>query len=133
LRVCFLIAFGTVPSLLLLAVAAPAPAIAAAELVTGFVFAFGGVLWETTLQEHVPAEARSRVSSYDWMGSTALRPVGLAVAGSVAAAFGVKETLLGAAAIVLGASLAILSVPGVRDLERREPDRLPPGIVPSAD
>jgi len=57
--------------------------------------------------EQVPPEARSRVASYDWMGSTALRPVGLAIAGSIAGAFGVRETLIAAAAIVVAASAAI--------------------------
>ena len=41
----------------------------------------GNVLWETTLQRRIPPEILSRVSSYDWLGSLALFPIGLALAG----------------------------------------------------
>jgi MFS family permease len=35
-------------------------------------------LWEVSLQEHVPGEALSRVSSFDYLAATALMPVGTA-------------------------------------------------------
>ena len=38
-------------------------------------------LWEVSLQEHVPAQTLSRVSSWDYLSSLCLMPVGTAVAG----------------------------------------------------
>ena len=52
-------------------------------------------LWEVSLQEHVPSEALSRVSSFDYLSATALMPVSTALAGPLAEAVGVQETLLG--------------------------------------
>ncbi len=42
------------------------------------------VIWETSLARHIPPSALSRVSSYDWMGSLALLPIGFALAGPLA-------------------------------------------------
>ena len=39
------------------------------------------VLWETTIQQEIPQEKLSRVSSYDALGSFALIPLGLAIVG----------------------------------------------------
>ena len=57
-------------------------------------------LWEVSLQEHVPGEALSRVSSFDYLSATALMPVGTALAGPIAAAVGTQATLLAMSAIV---------------------------------
>jgi predicted MFS family arabinose efflux permease len=60
------------------------------------------VWWETALATGVPPEALSRVSSFDWMGSLGLAPVGLILAGPIAASIGEQETLaIGAAAATL--------------------------------
>jgi hypothetical protein len=48
-------------------------------------------LWEVSLQEHVPGEALSRVSSWDYLASTALMPVGTAVAGPLASILGTRD------------------------------------------
>jgi MFS family permease len=77
-------------------------------------------LWEVSLQEHVPGEALSRVSSFDYLSATALMPVGTAVAGPVAAALGTQATLLGMSAVGVACALAFLSVPEVRRLPRVE-------------
>ena len=39
------------------------------------------VIWETPLARHIPPAALSRVSSYDWMGSLALLPIGFVARG----------------------------------------------------
>ena len=101
----------TGPSLVLLAFAAPAWSIALTELASGVSIGVAGTLWETTVQRNVPREALSRVSAYDWMGSTALRPLGLAIVGPIAAAVGVKETLLAAFALTLISSTTLLLIP----------------------
>ena len=110
------------PSLVLLAFRAPAWTIVLTEVVSGISIGTAGTLWETTLQRNVPKEALSRIAAYDWMGSTALRPLGLAVIGPVATAVGVKETLLGAFVLTMVGSATLLVIPdmwritsGVRD------------------
>jgi MFS family permease len=77
-------------------------------------------LWEVSLQEHVPGEALSRVSSFDYLASTILMPVGTAVAGPLAAGVGTQETLLGMSVIGVACALAFLAVPSVRSLPRVE-------------
>jgi MFS family permease len=75
-------------------------------------------LWEVSLQEHVPAEALSRVSSFDYLSATALMPAGTALAGPLAAAVGTQTALLGMSAVGVACALAFLSVPQVRELPR---------------
>jgi MFS family permease len=75
-------------------------------------------LWEVSLQEHVPGEALSRVSSFDYLSATALMPVSTAVAGPLAATIGVQETLLGMSVLGVACALAFLAVPQVRALPR---------------
>jgi MFS family permease len=108
-------------SLVLLGLAAPTAAIAAAELVAGIAIGFGDTLWHTTLQRGVPAQALSRVASYDSVGSIALRPIGLALVGPIVALAGTRGTLLGAAAIVVASSAAMLLVPAIRAIEAVRP------------
>jgi MFS family permease len=104
-----------------LALAGPLPLLA----VLLFAFAAGcsmeifGVLWGTALQQEIPQERLSRVSSYDALGSWVLMPLGFAIAGPIAAAIGDRATFLGAAAIVIVASTLVLFSRDVRTLERR--------------
>jgi hypothetical protein len=76
-------------------------------------------LWETSLQEHIPEHAISRVSSYDYLASAGLMPLGTAVAGPIAEAAGLQETLVAMSAIGVVCSLALLAVPAIRSLPRR--------------
>jgi MFS family permease len=91
-------------------------------IVTALVTGFGGMLfntlWETTLQQHVPPASLSRVSAYDWFGSLLGDPIGLALAGVVAAGIGMSRTLWIAAAVDLAAVAAMLAAPSVRHLQR---------------
>jgi hypothetical protein len=64
-------------------------------------------------QQQVPEAARSRVSSYDALGSFVLIPVGTAVSGPIAAAIGVRETLLAAGVVILASNLLVLAQPAV--------------------
>jgi MFS family permease len=77
------------------------------------------VLWDTTMQQEIPQEKLSRVSSYDALGSFVLIPLGVAIVGPVSEVFGTRETILGAAAISLTATLVVLFVHDVRTIERR--------------
>jgi MFS family permease len=80
-------------------------------------------LWEVSLQEHVPGEALSRVSSFDYLAATALMPVGTALAGPVAAGISAQATLLSMSAIGVACALAFLAVPEVRALPRVDAPR----------
>jgi MFS family permease len=109
------------PLLALLGLAAPLVVILPAAFVAGVGLELYGVFWDTTLQQHIPDEKLSRVSSYDVLGSFALIPVGVALMGPISDAIGVAETLLGAAFVVVVATIAVISVPDVRNLRRLEP------------
>ena len=105
--------------LLLAALAVPLPlaAIAAICFAVGVGFALGNMLWITALQRNVPEHLLSRISSFDWLGSVALNPIGYAVIGPIAAVLGTGETLLVAAAlnitVVIG---SVLLVPSLRSI-----------------
>ena len=101
------------------------PAIAAAAFVAGVGNEIFGLLWHTTMQQEIPADKLSRVYSYDALGSIGLVPIGYALAGPAAEAFGVRATLWGAAAIGIGVTLAVLLVRDVRTLERATPSPSP--------
>lgn len=103
---------------LLLAVPAPLVLIAIAALLSGIGPMVFNTLWETTLQRHIPASARSRVSSYDWFGSIAVQPLGYALVGPLAAGIGVS------AALYLCGGLDVVAVAGlllVRDIRTLPP------------
>lgn len=108
------VASGTVAvPMLLLAVPATLVLIVAAMFVAGINIMLFSTLWETTLQQHIPAHARSRVSAYDWFGSLILQPVGLALIGPFAAAVGVSTALYICGALLLAALTSLL---GIRDI-----------------
>jgi len=106
---------------LLLGVEAPFAAVAVAFFALGIGFELFGVWWMTTMQNEVPAESISRVSSYDALGSLMLGPVGLALAGPVTVAFGVHPALVGAGLISLATTALALLSPEIRQLRARAP------------
>ena len=75
-------------------------------------------LWEVSLQEHVPGDALSRVSSFDYLSATLLLPVGTALAGPLAETLGAHVTLLAMSGLGVAAALAFVAVPSVRGLPR---------------
>lgn len=99
-----------------LAAAAPAPLLAFSALLSGVSLMLGMSVWQATLQRHVPAESLSRVSAYDWFGSYAFYPLGLAVWGGIAGAIGIHTALWVAYGLFTAAGLALLAVPEVRNL-----------------
>ncbi|MEV4077041.1 MFS transporter [Nonomuraea fuscirosea] len=114
--VAVLLCLPTALPYVLLGVDAPLWAIVGGAFVLGVCFDVFGVLWQTTMQREIPAEALSRVSSYDVLGSLMFGPIGLLLAGPAAALFGTEESLLGCAVIVVVSTLAALLSPGVRNL-----------------
>jgi MFS family permease len=125
LRVRRLLLFGVVcctGEILLLLALGLAPVVGVlllAAFVTGLAIEQFGVAWETTVQEHVPADKLARVYSYDMVGSFVAIPVGQVVAGPVADAVGVETALVGAAVLVAVSVLGMLASRDVRRLEHR--------------
>jgi DHA3 family tetracycline resistance protein-like MFS transporter len=85
----------------------------------------GTIVWATIKQRHVPSSMLGRVSSLDWLISIGLLPVSFALTAPVAAAVGVRATLIGAAVVGATVTIGALFLPGMRDLERSD-ELLPP-------
>lgn len=102
--------------LMILALGAPVTVLAVAALTSGAAMMFGNAVWESTLQAHIPPHALARVSAYDWFGSLAFAPVGLALWGPVSAVVGVDIALWVAFGLTVMTALALLTIPSVRDL-----------------
>ena len=75
------------------------------------------VVWNTSLQAHIPEESYSRVVAYDAFGSFGLSPLGIAIAGPLAQAFGVSTMIYATGAMTLVAALTSLFVKSVRNLK----------------
>jgi MFS family permease len=109
----------TIPFPLGLAGPLPVAALILLAATAGIGLEVFGILWDTTMQQEIPQEKLSRVYSYDALGSFVLIPLGVAIVGPVSELIGTRETILGAAAISLTATLAVLLVRDVRTIERK--------------
>ncbi|MEV7121302.1 MFS transporter [Kitasatospora griseola] len=105
---------------------APVVMIALLEACTGVGVSLFFVLWETSLQVHIPEQMLSRVSSYDHLTAEALMPLGLVLAGPLAEGIGVHRALFGMTALALPAGLVLLALPAVRGLPAR------PATIPAS-
>ncbi len=121
LLVATLAIFLMAPIYWLLAVPVALPLIALGALAVGFGVEIFGVLWDTALQQQIPHDRLSRVSSYDALGSFVCIPIGMSIAGPIADAIGVEATLSLAGAVVVVATLAVLLSSDVRTLRRTDP------------
>ena len=77
-------------------------------MLTGIGVALFGVWWQTALARRIPPRALSRVTSYDWLGSLALLPVGYVLVGVLAEQVGATEVM--AVGGVLAASVLLLGL-----------------------
>jgi len=109
----------TIPFVLGLAGPLPVAGLIVLAALAGIGMETFGILWDTTMQQEIPQEKLSRVYSYDALGSFVLIPLGVAIIGPISELVGTRETILGAAAISLTATLAVLLVRDVRTIERR--------------
>ncbi len=105
--------------LALLAAGAPVPLLAVGAFMFGGSMMLGNSLWESTLQRHVSLESLSRVSAYDWFGSLAFQPLGLAIWGPISAVAGIAASLWLASGLMVAVGLGLLAVPDVRRLTAR--------------
>jgi MFS family permease len=123
------------PSPILVSMAAAVAATAGVSFVNN--------VWLTAIQRLVPEEVLSRVSSYDWLVSFTVAPLGFAAVGPLSGPVGETGVLMLAAGCVCVSVAAVLLVPRIRSLrqdrhgnlhgwpELDEPAR--PGLVPAGD
>ena len=99
-------ALGTAFSLPMFALAPPLvlPVIMVAAATQSALVDLTNAWWYTVMQEHVPSDALSRVSSYDWLASIVFQPIGFSVAGPIAILIGAPATLIGAAILSIGSN-----------------------------
>ncbi|SCF20352.1 MFS transporter [Micromonospora mirobrigensis] len=105
---------GYAAPLLLLGLTAPAVLVIPAYGLALAALGFLNPVWETVVQDRIPAHALARVSSYDWLVSLAAMPVGYALAPLAARAWGTSAPLFVAAALVALFCAGTAAVPGVR-------------------
>ena len=109
--------------LLLASLSVPLPLVAlvGVSFAVGIGFALGNTLYLTAFQRNLPEHALSRISSYDWLGSVALNPIGYALIGPIAVALGTPETLVLAGVLNVLVCLSVLLVPSVRSIRMDGP------------
>jgi MFS family permease len=105
-----------------LAAAAPVPLLAVSAFCSGVALMLGGSVWSSTLQRHIPDEWLSRVSAYDWFGSFAFYPLGLALSGVLAGAIGIHVTLWIAFGLLAASSAGLLALPDIRNFRESPAD-----------
>jgi len=98
----------------------PLPVIVAVAFLQGLALAQHLTLWFTAFQQQVPENARSRVSSYDALGSFVLIPLGMVAAGLVAAEIGPQPTLIGAGVLAITANLLLFVMPAIYEIDRTD-------------
>jgi hypothetical protein len=116
LRTSLVVGMVSNVALLGLALHAPVFLLLLCALIGGMAYAFGGIVWETSLQTHVPRESLSRIASYDELVSYAAIPLGQLAVGGVVAAVGLTSVAGWAAIVYALSSLAPLLLTDVRRL-----------------
>ena len=89
----------------------------ALALVRGVCIGFGVAVWETMLQELVPARLLGRVISLDFFGSFGLMPIGLAIWGGLAGIAPPGPMIAGGALVSAGMIAVVLTRPWLRAVE----------------
>lgn len=92
------------------------PLVIISAVLTGVAFEIFNVIWGTSMQTNIPEESYSRVVSYDVLGSFAIAPIGIALAGPLSEWIGTSKTLMIEGVIILVASLVPLLFRSVREL-----------------
>ena len=109
-------------------------AVVPATIIGGGGIALFDVWWLTALAERMPPEKLSRVTSYDWMVSLGLLPLGYAIAGPLAGSLGAVNVLLGGLVLAIVAfALGLLprETRGLQRLGRAEPPLRGEDLAPS--
>ncbi|MFG3116709.1 MFS transporter [Streptomyces sp. NPDC048197] len=90
--------------------------LAASAFIAGLSLGFYSVAWETTLQEQIPKNMISRISSYDNLGSFIAIPAGQLSAAPLASVFGASRVALVGGFLWIILTLCPLAVPSVRGM-----------------
>lgn len=91
-------------------------------LLRGVAIGVLSAVWNTTLQRRIAPESMARVSSWDWMTSGGLWPIGLVLAGPIAQLMGITAALWLSAGLGLVCSLWVLLVKDVWRLRGSPPE-----------
>jgi len=89
----------------------------AAAIINGIALQTGTLAWTHLLQEKVPNEQLGRVFSIDQLGSTALMPVGLYLAGVLTNTIGPSPVFLLGGGLTALAGLLAITHPAIRNLD----------------
>ncbi|OEJ29561.1 MFS transporter [Streptomyces agglomeratus] len=111
---------GVVVNLVVLGLDMSVLALGIGQFAGGAAFAFWLVMWSTTVQTHVPADALNRLHAYDVSGSLLMMAAGRALAGPVAERVGAEQVLLAGVVIMVAVVGALLGARPVRELRRVE-------------
>lgn len=97
---------------------APVAVVVVGAVCAGCASTIFNTLWSTTLNQRMPAGARSRISAYVTLGSYAVGPIGFAISGPIAQAVGVP-TVLGVGVVwQLVASAVVLCLPAIHSVRQ---------------
>ncbi len=96
-------------------------ALASLAAVTFGLMAYGNCLWESLLQQRVPARLLGRAASVNWLASFSLSPLGIVTSGAVAALLGTRSTLLAGGGLAAGTAAICLLMPGIRATSQGRP------------
>lgn len=118
MRAAFLVIAAWPLMLVAFAAEAPVALVLVLGAATGSGFALFDIWWNTAMAERIPPHALSRASSYEWMGSLILLPVGFLAAGPAAEATS-PETVIVVGAILTAVVLALGLVPRETRMMRR--------------
>ncbi|MFE3772509.1 MFS transporter [Streptomyces sp. NPDC059122] len=124
-------ALGAVP-LLVLGARWDAPWLVAGGFAAGLGVCVTGIAWDTSLQEHVPAGALSRVAAWSDLLSYAAIPVGQLCVGPLARAYGGFRVVAVAGAVSALAAVLPLASGAVRGLRHARPTGDGRGPAPAA-
>ncbi|MGH2863247.1 MAG: MFS transporter [Solirubrobacteraceae bacterium] len=107
----FIVSIALVPMLALLGIAAPLWLIIPAAGLAGAETTIYNTLSTATLQANLPKETLGRATAITNIGSSALVPIGMGLAGLIAAAIGTSTVMLGGAALVLITTAICIPLP----------------------
>jgi predicted MFS family arabinose efflux permease len=122
--------FLDLPFLLALAGGLPVAAVVVTAAVSSAGVMAADTLWESALQENIPEDVLSRVSSYDWFGSMMINPLGFALIGAAAGGLGVGPVLVAAVGVTVVVHALLLVTPSVWSVTRAP--RAPLATAPPA-
>ena len=89
-------------------------------------------MWETVVQQEIPAEVLARVSAYDWLVSLAAMPLGYVLGPVLGRELGYAWPLTGAAVLVLISATIPVTRRDVRELRLRHAPAEHPGRLQHA-